>query len=412
MGTKLKIMNKHGHSIAKLTLRLKQYAYLMSFNSILVVGLNASILLFGYMAFAFSKWFNYKPQYYIQWLALLFFAGALISIADIDTYDHLAKALQVMPNYLYWIILIIVLVNLRNNLPIEQMSYGVLFGLITTLIIYQIQDIGILGFLKRNTPNSYSFILICFGAISVVACNKRFNLGLAFSLLLLLVLSLLLEGRRAGLVLVGMSSIFSLFIKQINIKYLAGIIIIGFAGALLLQLEIIETAIQKSNTRIYELIYETENITKADQSYLTRRMMIERGLHSFNDNPLNGVGINNYTNIETEDEGNFIGAELILQKTDGKTFSAHNSYIVLLVEGGMLLIIPFILILLFNLYHFVIAYNKRTQIENAFYWSFAAMVIHIYFISEILNVYAWFLIGVVSAISMKYKIKTFVSASK
>lgn len=389
--------------IGNLTLRLKQYAYLMSFNSILIGGLNASILLFGYMAIAFTKWFNFKPQYYIQWLAIVFFVGALISLADIDSNEQLLKALQVLPNYLYWVLLVIVIVNLKKELPIGNISIGLLFGLITTLAIYQIQDIGILGFLKRNTPNSYSFILICFGAISVVACHKRFNLVTAMVLLGTLVLSLLLEGRRAGLVLVSLSSIFSLSIKQIDLKYLAGIILLGFAGTLLLQLDSVESAIKNTNTRIYELIYETENITKADQSYLTRRMMIERGLYSFNDHPLNGVGINNYSTIDTEDEGNFAGADLIIQKTDGKNYSAHNSYIVLLVEGGLILIIPFILMLLYNIYHFIAAYNKRTQLENAFYWSFMAMVIHIYFISEILNVYAWFLIAIVSALSVKYQ---------
>jgi O-antigen ligase len=75
---------------------------------------------------------------------------------------------------------------------------------------------------------------------------------------------------------------------------------------------------------------------------------------------------------------------------------------VLLAEGGLLVLIPFLILLLFNIYHFVVNYRKRTELENAFYWSFLAMTIHIYLISEILNVFAWFLIAMTSAISLKY----------
>ncbi|MFN7312676.1 MAG: O-antigen ligase family protein [Bacteroidota bacterium] len=382
------------------------YALLMSFNSLLLFGVNASLIVFAIIAFKFSpqiKVFNVNT--YAQGLAVLFFLAVCLSILDIDTATDkrgLDKAMAVIPNYLYWSLLTIMMVNMRFKVNWSQIAQTIAIGLLLTLFFYSIRKTLTVDFIKNNTPNSYSFVLVCFSAISVKAVQQKYGNVAAITLLVLLISSLLGLERRAGLFLVFTTSVAALVLNKLKGIYLIIPLLLVAIIGVVLQLEFVEQSLYNSSPRIYELIYETENISTQDQSYLTRKLMIERGLKSFSEHPWTGIGINNYSLMKIEDEGNFEGADLVLGKAQDHALSAHNSYILFLVEGGLALMIPFLCILLFNLYHFVSKYNKRTPIENAFYWSFLAMIIHIYFLSEIVNVYAWFLLAVVSSISVKY----------
>jgi O-antigen ligase len=189
---------------------------------------------------------------------------------------------------------------------------------------------------------------------------------------------------------------------KINVKK----IIVGMGTtlffAIMIQTSFVEEIIKESNPRIHELIYLNENIQTEDQSYLTRRIQVEKGLIIFSNNPLTGIGLNLFSKFETDAIGDFEGSELVSNKENITRKSAHNSYISVLAEGGLLLFIPFIGILLYNIVNFFKRYNNRSQLENAFYWSFLAMLIHFYFITAIVNVYAWFLIGIVSMLSIQY----------
>jgi O-antigen ligase len=129
--------------------------------------------------------------------------------------------------------------------------------------------------------------------------------------------------------------------------------------------------------------------------------MVEKTLIIFDEHSLTGIGLNNFTNYDVYFEGNFEGSQFVVNKDGTNDKSAHNSYASILAEGGLLLFIPLALLLLFNIIHFFKSFTKRSQMENAFYWSFLGMCIHLYFISAILNVFAWFLIGIVTALSVK-----------
>lgn len=381
------------------------FALFMSFNSILFFRTNISIVVFLLILFQFTPKFNFfsieKPA---QRIVLLIIIGILTSFWDTSTENllHASKSIQVLPNYLYWMILVIILINLRFDLNWYIIARYLSIGLVFTLIIYFFRKGISLPFIKNNTPNSYSFILICFSAISVTYIGDKYNKTFALILLALLVLSVLVIERRAGTTLVLLSSLAALYLKRVKIQFMLPPIIVFVIMFILIQLSAVENIIYNQSPRIHELIYESEEITKTDQSYLTRRLMIERGLVIFEENPLTGIGLNNYANIKVVNtEGNFEGADLVLNKLEDEHVSAHNSYLLVLVEGGLLLLIPIVILFIFILYHFIIHYNKRTQIENAYFWSFIAVVIHLYFIAEIVNVYAWFLFGCVAAITTR-----------
>lgn len=402
------MLQKSEHSLKALNASLGLFALLMSFNSLLLGGTNISIFVFGYILLRFGPDYSFFTfGHTSQYIALLFIVGVLTSTFDVNTevIDAQERALVVLPNYIYWAILIIILSNLKFYINWLIIGKYIFYGLVLTLIIYTLRKSISLPIVKNNTPNSYAFILVCFSAISVTYVSVKYNKVLASVLLGLIMLSLLSIERRAGFVLVSLSSTAAMYLKRVKIQYLTTPLIVVFTVVILLQLDTVENALLEQSPRVHELIYANDEIITTDQSYLTRRLMIERGMVVFSEHPLTGIGLNNYAaNKIVNTEGNFEGADLVLAKAEDIQFSAHNSYLLVLVEGGLVVLIPVLLMFAYYIYQFVTKYNQRTPIESAFYWSFIAVCIHLYFIAEIVNVYAWFLFACVGAISTKYRL--------
>lgn len=406
-------MLKRKNKITRQEFRVKKYfdflALFMGFPMILIVGFNITLLIFAAIIYYTPNktlLFNFKNKFFI--LPVLFIFGACISVFDVNVNEPNAfsQSLGVLPNYIYWALLIIVLGNSQKLINLPQITGYLFKGLICLMIYYQIQNPirAALPFLFNiSTPNNFAFILICFSPPVLVYLWKiRKNVPWAVFFLVTVVVLLTLEGRRAGTLLTLIPCILALVFTKINVKK----IIVGMGTTLfftiMIQTSFVEEIIKESSPRIHELIYSNENIQSEDQSYLTRRIQVEKGLIIFSNNPLTGIGLNLFSKFETDAIGDFEGSELVSNKENITRKSAHNSYISVLAEGGLLLFIPFIGILLYNIVNFFKRYNNRSQLENAFYWSFLAMLIHFYFITAIVNVYAWFLIGIVSMLSIQY----------
>lgn len=386
-------------------------AFFFAFPIILIFGQNFSFYLFILI------WLNVKNKINVfrisnQILALpLFFAiGAIISVINLDAKDSdsLSRSLIVLPNYIYWSLLVIMLVNLRDIINLSNVSRYTMLGVVLTIFYYYVQSIfsGFSFILNSLSPNSFSFILICFAApcfiyLSAIKQNKLF----AFLFLVVSVLYLISEGRRAGTMLVLLPCLLAFLFSKIEVKRLFFGFFLFMLAFVIMQRPAAEKLIESLNPRIYSMLYESENITTQDQSYLTRRLQVEKAGLIFEDHPITGIGLNNFSNYNVKFEGNFAGAEIVENKKGMNNKSAHNSYISLLAEGGLLLLLPLLILFLYNFIHFVNKYNIRSQIENAYYWSFCAMCIHLYFITGIVNVYAWFLIGIVTMLSVKYSNK-------
>ncbi len=97
----------------------------------------------------------------------------------------------------------------------------------------------------------------------------------------------------------------------------------------------------------------------------------------------------------------FEGTFYVIKKENILKMSAHNSYLSLLAEGGLVLFIPFILLILMNLWRSIKNIHHLDTFTIAIILGFVAMLIHLWFISAILGVYAWFNIGLTTAILQK-----------
>lgn len=385
------------------------FSFFMAFPSILIFGLNISVFLFSAMIVFLLRKSNaplLNIRKWLQWLAILFGIGAILSVINMpsDTaHDNLERALAVLPNYLYWSTLIILIVTHRRAIDLDMVYKGILWGLIVTVVYYLFfqNSLRVLPLFKRQSPNNFAFILICYTPIAVYYLWKTKGRSWAMALLLTLVLVLLSDGRRAGMVLVllgGLAVLYTSQIKWQNVLAIAVIVPLLAAG---LNSKPVESFIFNSSERIHEMIYETDKIRTEDRSYLTRVAMIKKGLAIFDKYSYTGIGLNNFSNYSIEFDKSFEGAKYVVNKAKIQEKSAHNSYIGILAEGGLFLFVPFVLILVTCLLHFISRYFTISEVYRPVFIGLAAMSVHLYFISAIVNVFAWFLIAL--ACSLVYR---------
>lgn len=381
------------------------FSFFMAFPAIVIVQ-NVTLYIFAGMLFFLFRYSGKslvtlnKP---IQWAALFFGFGAILSVLNIPegyAFDSLERALAVLPNYIYWSFLLIVMVTHRQRMDLEVVYKAVFWGVIS-LIGYYLFFQNYLTFIPLfapQSPNSFAFLMICFSPIAIYYISKIKGKPLALALLIVFILILLLEGRRAGMVLVLLTGLGTLFIRRIHFRqiFFAGCLIPLFYA--LLYTPSVEHLILGGSERIHQMIYETEKIQKEDISYLTRVAMINKGLAIYERYPYTGIGLNNFNNFNVLINRDFEGAGLVVNRAGINQKSAHNSYIAILAEGGLFLLIPFLLIIGSLILYFIVHINVMQEYKRPIFWGVLGMSIHLYFISAIVNVFAWFLIGLACAL--------------
>jgi len=377
----------------------------MAFPAVVIVQ-NITIYIFAGMLFFLFRYSRTplvslnKP---LQWAALFFGFGAVLSVLFIPdgyAYDSAERALAVLPNYLYWSLLIIVMVTHRHRIDLKIVYKAVFLGVISLVVSYVFLQnfLSAILIFAPQSPNSFAFLMICFSPFAIYYLSKWKGKLWALVLLSFFVLILLIEGRRAGMVLVLICGLGTLFVARINFRQIFLAISIIPLSVLLIYTEGIERLVFGGSERIHQMIYETEKIQKEDRSYLTRVAMVNKGLAIYEAYPYTGIGLNNFTNFTARIEKNFEGAKYVVNKSDVNQTSAHNSYISLLAEGGLCLLIPFLLILVPLVLYFVFNINSMPDYKKPVFWGIIGMAVHLYFISAIVNVFAWFLIGLCASL--------------
>lgn len=381
------------------------YSFLMAFPAI-VVFFNISIYIFYflYQSYRDRFRFNLSLKSIEAKLALLFIIGVTISLADIWTLNdgivRIQRGAAVWYNYAYWSLLIIFMSRHAGNISLIIVRKALFWGLVTSLAYFFIPFLYVLRnlpILKGLQQNILSFLMLCFVPLSLTYVKDRFGslafwiTGISFSLLAFL------SGSRTGSILVTIgflvmtiyysrTNLFGWFIAAMIISFIA-LNQIGFDGI-----------IKRLNSRTYELLYSDGKFIEEDFSYLTRVAILKKGLKLFSLNPYTGIGINSFSSVKAKIDYNFKGAELIAHNDDFfQTASPHNSYLGILSETGLFGFLPFILLILMPLVKLCknLIFHRHNDVGVALIVGYTCMLVHLYFISGILNVFSWFMIGVV-----------------
>jgi O-antigen ligase len=210
-----------------------------------------------------------------------------------------------------------------------------------------------------------------------------------------------LSGSRSGSILTAVGSILGFYSHLLmygkrRTPFLIGIILILYYA---LQTNVSQQLISRLNPRVYDLVFKTSEVTVEDRSYLARLAMIEKAQTIFAKYPLNGIGLNNFSKFTAKIPGDFPGAELIVEKKSINRMSPHNSYFGVLAEGGVFLFVPLAFLIAYPILFFVIRLNRIPENKKPIFIGLIMMSIHLYFIFAIVNVFAWFLIGLANAVA-------------
>lgn len=371
-------------------------------------------LSFFYMMLFYQKSFRlpyklFEVRGFMSFVSVLFMIGAFTSTmgAGINLgYDYFILAIRVLPNYLYWGVLILTLGNLAlKTISLQQFYKMIFLGLIATSVTYfgLKQYLEFIPLFRNVTQNNFAFILICFGPMATYYVQQKWNNGF-YTIVAIAAISIcgLVSGSRSGSLLVFAGSAL-----VVSIDSWLRIVIISFFGFCLylvtpqlLSAPVIKSGIYDMNERTYDLIYETDMTLSTDRSYLTRLAMIEKGLNIFEKYPIAGIGIGNFSNKSFDIDFNFEGAEFIEGKEEflESRTNPHNSYISFLSEGGLLLFIPMVLLMFYPVFYFFANFGFMPKEEKAIFISIIFMCIHAWFIAGMVNVYGWFILGFANGI--------------
>ena len=336
--------------------------------------------------------------------AFAFFIGLFLNLYNSVDRDN---SLLVAPNYFYWVVIIFVVSSTFYFFDQRSISKYVLYGLIFLILSFYLRKFlsafG-LNFLATNSQNGFAFALIIFSPISYnyIKRNTR-NTGKVWISFAILVLAALFSGSRSAAFLVFVVLIVTHFIDRISIRTIFLSTIIGGFLYLIISFDLTKTLINEINPRVYDLLYDTETVLKNDRSYLIRLAMIEKGLVIYEKYPYYGVGLNNFSSFLVQIPGDFAGAEYVINKDIFTDISSHNSYINLLAEGGLVLFIPFVLLLSYILLYGIFWFNKYSYAEKALFIGFLGMISHFYFINSVVNSFTWTFIGLNLGIVLLHK---------
>lgn len=385
------------------------YTYFSIF-SIPIFIFNFSLYLFPLLISSFNARFGFKLRISNFLIAsIMFFAlGSLLSTLNTLTYSSIGDfnlALAVLPNYIYWCVILLFFISQKNNINYFVINKGIYFGLVSIIIYYFIlQRLGFnqVPFLKTMTQNTFAFILICFSPLALNYIYSKSSWSLVILNFLFIASASLFCGSRSSGILVlflNMVLLFFFYLKS-NKKF----IVLSFIPIILLFLLFFSSnqtwvIMDRINPRIYKLIFDTEWVLNRDTSYLIRKAQVEKGMQIYEKYPVFGVGLNNFQNSNIYQPLDFKGRKWIIGKKHSYNSSSHNSYINILAEGGLLLFIPFCIIIFISINRLLrkMYLSKEDTFIIALSLGFFGMIAHLYFITAITNMFAWFLIALTLA---------------
>jgi hypothetical protein len=370
------------------------FTFLQAFPALMLVT-NLSFFVFFRLFFSFRKINRFKiTSNVFQILAICFGIGAILSTIDAH---EIKRSLAVLPNFLYWAVLILVYYNYRNSINFNVTRKAIFNGIVVLNLYYWVVE----KTLRFATPlnkfiheNGYAILMVCFvpTALKYVLVERGKTQAYVFAIAA--VALGFASGSRAGAVLVAGGALLTLFGKNLSLSRVIQMAVIGAIGYLFIyQTQFASDVLFSASPDVHVLVYSSDQVFEEDQSVLIRKAMVEKGIILFEKEPYTGLGINNWTEYEVTFRGDFVGAERIIYKQRLEKFSAHNSYLALLGEGGIFVFGPFILLLLFTILRLLFKLEKLDQYQQPILWSLIMMSIHIYFISAMLNSFTWYLIA-------------------
>lgn len=329
-----------------------------------------------------------------------------------QTMETQLAAMKLVLQLAYWIFLVMFVQTHAPKLNFFKVCKYLCIGTwVLAAQFFFFDFIGELPLIVSGNRNTLVFTLLALTPFHVYYIKQRFGEKTLWLYLPFVILVMLLSEGRAGAVLVLLQSLLiaSLLVGK-RLQILAKLF---FAATLLLFAILYNDAnrlalaqgLYTLSPRVAEFVEgkgQAGNLTK-DESWLTRKLMIEKGNEIVEKYPLFGVGLMNFTSYEARLPSLWKKEYTPLQdeKNPSHHFnrtSSHNSYLQIWSETGYVGLVCFLLILLFPL-----AYFARKFVFASLEWqdlpliSLLSICLHFYVIATITSALSWFVIGIAYA---------------
>lgn len=359
---------------------------LLFFTGFPFVSIGASITFYIFLIIVFKTNRNFGYIFKIEKSVILlyiFFGLSLISsifLAPIGYREmSVFSAFKINIQLLYWISALAYfkhwypLVNLEKSI-----KYAVL-GLIVMLVGYFFLGIG--------SQNGVSFNVVCFSGLWFLYFKDRNKVFLLVSCVLLCYVMILNESRSGAILVFLQMSFFVLpgvigkRWKLVLVSLLLIVSIFRFSGILGGDFDQFKSnignAVTPYNAEIGQLFLDTESVLERDKSWLTRKMMVQKGLILMKEYPYFGVGIGQFDDMWVNIPRVSIWANSSM--TEYNRRSSHNSLVQILAEHGIIggfFYFSFMLNVVFLVIRDVL---RNDRIEQYTYLGVSAIVALVYF---------------------------------
>ncbi len=345
------------------------------------------------------------------WLAL--FLSFSLNVFSGEIFTDVKPTIIILVKYAYWCAVSLLSLRLLSNtdLPVKVI-YSFCFGISFLGIIVLVEYIGLGGLLSsglsavtRLSQNGYGWQFSAFTPflyLPVLTFRNKWR-WLSVIALSMVLLAEIINGSRSSWIAtsIGLSVFIVLFLrshpKRISELWIFGIIIVAV-------ITLFAVIPQKHQERVYYRAYTFQTLER-DKSFQTRKLTTRKGWHLFLENPIYGVGPKRFIKEPTDIQlPKFIRSS---GRTKFERRSAHNSYVMLLAEGGLIAIVPFTIFILWLAtagLRAALFLAKNGEVWSlSVYTSFICLNIHLWTLSGITLTSPWFIYGFVAAMIYRYR---------
>lgn len=349
-------------------------------------------------------------------LILVFILAALFApYSEMPRYRGFGHTFQLTTQYVYWALTSCFFIIFRNNLNWIELSKYIFYGLILFSIGFYFIDInfnfGVGTFGTRASRNAFVFNMLCSVPLAFTYIKHRFGMRwVPYFLVGFIVVLLFTNGRSGGIIILVETLIISAILYPAWLKALKILILPLFILFFVMQTDTVQrsmthaaVALESVNPRLASMLQGegAEGNLETDKSWLERKLQVEKGLEIIEEHPLLGVGPGNYASYDAR-LANFISYERLNSATRDyyNTRSAHNSYIMLMGEFGLLGVGLFVFLQLVGLANlFVRIFRGQINESHLPLVSLIGLSMHFYAIVAVTGSITWFTIGAAMAVS-------------
>ena len=395
---------------SKLTQKaLNWFVFFLAFPAVEVLGNSITFYIFIFISFRIGNYWSstFKGKTFL----LLFLLAAFISTFSappMSRHPGFFASLKILIQYIYWIMVGLFFISQKKRIDFLQISKWIFYGILTGTFCFYFSSFSFGGAaLEVNlgqSRNTFVFNLLCTIPISFYYLVKALGKKKAAWFIPIYTMIMLFTGGRSGavLIIVQMLLVASIIYPSVQrtaktmIPIFGLLYIVSQSASTQVYLDILADQVEGINPRFANLLRgEEDGDLTSDKSWLVRKLMVDKGIEIFKDHPVLGIGPSNFNYYDSELAT--LGSYQRLSGQNSEFFnsrSAHNSYIELLSETGILgLALVLLLLLIPLIFFFKKFFLGKLNLHFLPLISMLGIVMHFYAISAFTGAIGWLIIG-------------------